>query len=168
MGTTTSRSTASGPPRGDAPAAYQAGHDAKPPTWKEATSFRETMLAFLNDPADAEALRTAGQVLYRMALQAAVGRDDGFSATYSQVRSGLSDLHYLQGWFDSIERSAEDFVLTEEDAGIARLAGWVAGEVARLVSVIEEQLAPPDSPPQAGARGATDNPADPTRQVVRP
>jgi hypothetical protein len=40
-----------------------------PPPWEESDSFRETMLQLLDDPADREAVRHAGRVLYDLAVE---------------------------------------------------------------------------------------------------
>jgi hypothetical protein len=41
-----------------------------PPPWEESDSFRETTLQLLDDPADREAFRHAGRVLYDLAVEA--------------------------------------------------------------------------------------------------
>lgn len=111
------------------------------PAWTGAASFRETMLAFLDDPAARDTLRAAGGVIYDLALQAAVGTGEPASATRRDVQAGQADLRYLRGWFESISRAEEESELTAEDAALARFAGRMAGELAKLDAAIEKELA---------------------------
>lgn len=116
--------------------------------WEEAATFRETWLGFVSDPAEREAFRAVGRALYHMAAEATTGYGESGSATRGEVRAGLVDLRYLQGWFDAIRESAEASELTVQDTNLARFAGDLAAELANLASKIEREL---DAAAQAAA-----------------
>ena len=114
------------------------------PPWEESDSFRETMLQLLDDPADREAVRHAGRVLYDLAVEATreVGTTPADpSITRAELRAVAADLRYTGGYCAAIRRSAEECSLDADDEELARFAGKLSRQVAALVDKIERRLA---------------------------
>ena len=114
-----------------------------PPPWEESDSFRETMLQLLDDPADREAVRHAGRVLYDLAVEGTreVGTTPADpSITRAELRAVAADLRYTGGYCAAIRRSAEECSLDAEDEKLARFAGKLGREVGALVDKIERRL----------------------------
>jgi hypothetical protein len=116
-----------------------------PPPWEESDSFRETMLQLLDDPADREAVRRAGRVLYDLAVVVTdeVGAIPGDpSITRAELRAVAADLRYTGGYLlHVIRRSAEECSLDAADEKLARFAGKIGRQVGALVDKIERRLA---------------------------
>jgi hypothetical protein len=102
------------------------------------------MLYLLDDPADREAVRHAGRVLYDLAV--VVTREVGTtpadpSITRAELRAVAADLRYASGYLlDVIRRSAELCSLDAEDEKLARFAGKLAGRVGALAEKIDRRL----------------------------
>jgi|ERR1700674_2740882 len=115
-----------------------------PPPWTEGESFRETTLHLIDDPADREAFRHAGRVLYDLAVEATreVGTTPAEpSITRAELRAVAADLRYTGGYLlDVIRRSAELCSLDAEDEKLARFAGKLAGRVGALAEKIDRRL----------------------------
>ncbi len=114
-----------------------------PPPWIEGESFRETTLHLIDDPADREAFRHAGRVLYDLAVEST--REVGTipadpSITRAELRAVAADLRYTGGYCAAIRRSAEECSLDADDEELARFAGKLAGQVGALVDKIERRL----------------------------
>jgi len=111
-----------------------------PPSWNESDSFRETMLQNFDDPADREALRQVGRVLYTLAVETT--RDPGDeSSTRAELRAVAADLRYAGGYlFNVIGRSAQWCSLDAADEKLARFAGKLSRQVAALIDKIERRL----------------------------
>ena len=117
--------------------------ESTPPPWEESDSFRETMLQLLDDPADREAVRHAGRVLYDLAVEATreVGTTTADpSITSAELRAVAADLRYTGGYCAAIRRSAEECSLDADDEELARFAGKLCRQVAALVDKIERRL----------------------------
>jgi len=115
-----------------------------PPPWTEGESFRETTLHLIDDPADREAFRHAGRVLYDLAVEATreVGTTTADpSITRAELRAVAADLRYTGGYCAAIRRSAVECSLDPADERLARFAGKLAGQVGALVVKIERRLA---------------------------
>src|SRR6266851_4150274 len=118
--------------------------ESTPPPWEESDSFRETTLQLLDDPADREAVRRAGQVLYDLAV--VVTREAGTttadpSITRAELRAAAADLRHTGGYLlHVIRRSAELCSLDAEDEKLARFAGKLAGRVGALAEKIDRRL----------------------------
>jgi hypothetical protein len=113
--------------------------DVTSPPWNESDSFRETTLQLLNDPADREAVRQVGRVLYDLALEAS-SNQGGESATRTELRAIAADLRYTGGYCAMVGREARECSLDAADEALARFAGKLAGRVGTLVAAIEERL----------------------------
>src|SRR5579864_499376 len=120
-------------------------HESTPaPPWNESDSFRETTLQLLDDPADREAMRRAGQVLYDLAVETT--RENGAipgdpSTTRAELRAVAADLRYTGGYLlHMVYSSVEDTDLDPADAELARFAGKLGRRVGALVRRIEERL----------------------------
>src|ERR1700680_1831628 len=127
-----------------------------PPPWTEGESFRETTLHLIDDPADREAFRHAGRVLYDLAVEGTreVGTTPADpSITRAELRAVAADLRYTGGYCAAIRRSgqgcslaaargraAEECSLDADDEELARFAGKLAGQVGALVDKIDRRL----------------------------
>jgi hypothetical protein len=114
-----------------------------PPPWEESDSFRETMLQLLDEPADREAVRRAGRVLYDLAVEGTreVGTTPADpSITRAELRAVAADLRYTGGYCAAIRRSAEECSLDADDEELAHFAGKLARQVGALVDKIERRL----------------------------
>jgi hypothetical protein len=112
-----------------------------PPPWIEADSFRETTLQNLDDPADREAFRQVGRVLYTLTVETTRDMSGESSVTRAELRAVAADLRYTCGYlFHVIRRSAEWCSLDAADEKLARFAGKLAGQVTALVEKIERRL----------------------------
>ena len=111
-----------------------------PPAWIEADSIRETTLQLLDDPADREAVRQVGRLLYDLAVFASrEGGDE--SSTRAELRAVAADLRYTGGYLlHQIARSADVCSLDEPDERLARFAGKVGRRVTALVEAIDRRL----------------------------
>lgn len=114
--------------------------DSTPPPWNEADSFRETTLHLFDDPADRDALRRAGRVLYDLAVETPRELGGESSVTRAELRAIAADLCYTGGYCAMVRRSAEECSLAESDDALARFAGKLAERVTALVESIEERL----------------------------
>src|SRR5579864_1876208 len=112
-----------------------------PPSWNESDSIRETMLQNLDDPADREAFRQVGRVLYTLMVETTREAPDE-SATSSELRAAAADLRYTGGYLlNVIRRSADWCSLDKSDEKLARFAGRIGRQVGALVDKIERRLA---------------------------
>ena len=114
------------------------------PPWEESDSFRETMLQLLDDPADREAVRHAGRVLYDLAVEGTreVGTTPADpSITRAELRAVAADLRYTGGYCAAIRRSAEECSLDADEEKLAHFAGKLSRQVGALVDKIERRLA---------------------------
>jgi hypothetical protein len=114
-----------------------------PPPWTEGESFRETTLHLIDDPADREAFRHAGRVLYDLAVEGTreVGTTPADpSITRAELRAVAADLRYTGGYLRSIRRSAEECSLEAAEEALALFAGRLARRVDALVEKIERRL----------------------------
>ena len=110
------------------------------PPWIEGDSIRQTLLQLLDDPADREAVRHVGRVLYTLAVETT--RDPGDeSSTRAELRAAAADLRYTGGYLHNvIRRSAEWCSLDKSDERLAHFAGKLSRQVAALVEKIERRL----------------------------
>ena len=114
-----------------------------PPPWTEGESFRETTLHLIDDPADREAFRHAGRVLYDLAVEGTreVGTTPADpSITRAELRAVAADLRYTGGYCAAIRRSAEECSLDADDEELAHFAGKIGRQVGALVEKIERRL----------------------------
>jgi len=114
-----------------------------PPPWTEGESFRETTLHLIDDPADREAFRHAGRVLYDLAVEATreVGTTTADpSITRAELRAVAADLRYTGGYCAAIRRSAEECSLDAAEEALALFAGKIGRQVDALVDKIERRL----------------------------
>lgn len=117
----------------------QGSQQSTPPPWNEADSVRETTLICIDDPEDREAIRKAGRLLYNLALEAARWPAEE-SETRRELRAAAADLRYLEGFFFTVERQAEDSSLSAADQALTRIAGKLARKVGALAGRIEGRL----------------------------
>src|SRR5579872_4330890 len=95
--------------------------DVTAPPWIEGDSIRETMLQFFEDPADKEALRQVGRLLYRLSTEEIHDLGYESSVTRDELRAVAADLRYTGGYlFHVIGRSAEWCSLDAADEKLAR------------------------------------------------
>jgi hypothetical protein len=113
-----------------------------PPPWNEADSIRETTLLVVDDPADREALRRVGRLLYGLAVETTHLPDIGSGETISgsELRAAAAELRFVEGFLAMVGRSREESSLTGEDEALARFAGRLARKVGALAERIEERL----------------------------
>jgi hypothetical protein len=113
---------------------------AATPSWNEADSFRETTLQLIEDPADREAMRHAGRVLYDLATEGGHRISTESSPTRANLGAIAADLRYTGGYCAMVHRSAAESSLNASDSALARFAGHLATRVAALVKAIEARL----------------------------
>jgi hypothetical protein len=111
-----------------------------PAPWNEADSFRETTLQNFDDPADRDALRRAGRVLYDLAVETTRELGGESSVTRGELRAIAADLRYTSGYCVMVGRAAEECSLDAEEEALARFAGRLALRVGKLAASIEERL----------------------------
>jgi hypothetical protein len=113
---------------------------ATPAGWRELSGFRETCLLHLESD-DARALRAAGAVLHRLALDGPNPWPGPGSALVLQARAILADLRYAQGYLAMMgdERRAADLPAAEEE--LAQAAEQAAHDLASLTQTLETGLA---------------------------
>jgi hypothetical protein len=114
--------------------------DVTPPPWDEASSFRETMVLWIDDPEDRELVRRFGRLLYDCAVEASREMGDGASPTRVELRAVAADLRYLHGYLLGVGREAEESTLPPEDDALAHFAARLAGQVGSLAAAIERSL----------------------------
>jgi hypothetical protein len=110
-----------------------------PLPWNEADSFRETALMYVDDPADREDLRCLGRLIFNMAIEV-TRMPFEVSMTHAELRAAVADLRHLEGFLDSVRRSADDSDLPPEEEDLAIFAGRMARQVGGLVEAIEARL----------------------------
>jgi hypothetical protein len=108
-----------------------------PPSWNGADSIRETTLICIDDPAYREALRQVGRMIYEMAIETTQCPGDE-SITHAELRAALAELRFIEGFFDSMVKSAE--ALPPSDARLARFAGRLARHLGALAALGEGEL----------------------------
>jgi hypothetical protein len=112
-----------------------------PPPWNESDSVRETTLQLLDDLADKEAVRRAGQVLYDLAVETSRELGGEESVARAELRAVAADLRYTGGYLlNIIARAAEDCSLDAAEEKLARFASRLARKVGALVESIERRL----------------------------
>ena len=115
-----------------------------PPPWNESDSIRETLLINFPDPADREAVRHVGRMLYDLALAAADSAQrpapDELSSTHSEMRAVVADLRYIEGYLGMVGRSADESSLRAMDEALARYGGKVARRVGAVAAAIEGEV----------------------------
>jgi hypothetical protein len=128
-------------PKGEPPLA------ATPPTidpaaWEDFAVFRETFLMYLTPPGYAAALRTVGEMLHSMILEA-FNPWPGWpeSSTRTELRAALADLRHLEGFLGAVGREHVASSLTRPDDRLSRFAARQAAEVAKIAHRIEAELA---------------------------
>ncbi len=110
--------------------------------WNESDSFRETTLQNFANPADREALRRVGRILYMLALETQQhGLPDEPSSTRAELRAIVADLRYLAGYLAMVGRMAHESSLPAPDEALAGFAGGLAGRVGAIAEAIEKKLA---------------------------
>jgi hypothetical protein len=116
--------------------------DSTPPPWNEADTIRETTLLVVDDPADREALRQAGRLLYNLAVETThlPGDESGDSITGAELRAAAAELRFMEGYLAMVGRSRKESSLAGEDEALARFAGRLARKVGALAARIEERL----------------------------
>jgi hypothetical protein len=99
------------------------------PPWNESDSFRETTLHLFDDPADREAVRNMGRVLYDLAVDTSRDLGGESSVTRAELRAIAADLRHTGGYCAMVRRSAEECSLDESDDALARgsPACWPSG-----------------------------------------
>jgi len=113
-----------------------------PAAWEDFAVFRETFLMYLTPPGYAAALRTVGEMLHSMILEA-FNPWPGWpeSSTRTELRAALADLRHLEGFLGAVGREHVASSLTRPDDRLSRFAGRQAAEVARIAHRIEAELA---------------------------
>jgi len=137
----------SGPENGSQGAAPPPSSPAVPPeidsrTWEDFAVFRETFLMYLTPPGYAAALRTFGEMLHGMILEA-FNPWPGWpeSSTRTELRAALADLRHLEGFLGAVGREHVVSSLTRPDGRLSRFAARQAAEVAKIAQRIEAELA---------------------------
>jgi hypothetical protein len=110
------------------------------PPWNESDSFRETTLHLFDDPADRQAVRHMGRVLYDLTVETTRNLG-GESMTRVELRAVAADLRYTGGYLlHVIRRAAKECSLDESDERLARFAGKLARRVGAIAAAIEGRL----------------------------
>lgn len=107
--------------------------------WSEADAIRETALLYLDDPDDKETMRRLGRLIYNLAVETTRLPFEE-SMTHAELRAAIGDLRHVEGFLDSVRRSADDSDLPPEEEDLAIFAGRMARQVGALVESIEARL----------------------------
>ena len=112
-----------------------------PARWEDFEGFRETFLLYFTRSPDNAALRTVATLLYDLVLESGPLMPDhpeGWVRT--QVRAGLAELRYLQGFLASLTLEAEGASLEPYEEHLYRFAGARAAVLGTVADEIEAQL----------------------------
>ena len=110
--------------------------------WEELPCFRETFLMYVTPKGYDAALRTFGEMLYSLILEAPAewpGWTE--SATRTEMRAAVADLRHLQGFLASVGREREVSSLDPEDAYLSNVAARLARQIKHAADGIERELA---------------------------
>jgi hypothetical protein len=110
--------------------------------WEELPCFRETFLMYVTPKGYDAALRTFGEMLYSLLLEAPAewpGWTE--SATKTEMRAAAADLRHLQGFLGTVGREREVSSLDAEDAYLSGTAKRLSSQLGRMAGWIERELA---------------------------
>ncbi len=109
--------------------------------WEELPCFRETFLMYVTPKGYDAALRTFGEMLYSLMLEAPAewpGWTE--SATKTEMRAAAADLRHLQGFLGAVGREREVSSLDAEDAYLSGTAKRLSSQLGRMAEWIEREL----------------------------
>jgi hypothetical protein len=113
-----------------------------PETWERFPAFRETFLMYVTPTGYAEAIRTTGEMLYSLMLEApATWPGWAESSTRTEMRAAAADLRHLQGFLASVGRERQTSSLDPEDAYLSNVAARLARQIGHAAEGIERELA---------------------------
>jgi hypothetical protein len=107
----------------------------------ESTGFRESMLLHVDDPAEREALRQAGCVLYNLILDASRKTHDRITSTQAELRAAQADMVYLRSFLSAIGHGLELSSLPPADAPLCSFAIRLAKQLTTMIDEIDSKLA---------------------------
>jgi hypothetical protein len=112
-----------------------------PAAWEDFAVFRETFLMYITPLRYNAALRSAGEMLFSMILEA-YNPWPGWpeSSTRTELRAAVADLRHLQGFLQSVGKEREVSSLSVEDIYLSRLAAKLAPKLGKLASLLETEL----------------------------
>jgi hypothetical protein len=112
-----------------------------PAAWETLPAFRETFLMYVTPPGYAAAIRTMGEMMYSLLLEAPAewpGWPE--SSTRMEMRAAVADLRHLQGFLASVGREREVSSLGPEDAYLSNIAAKLARQIGHAADGIEREL----------------------------
>jgi len=113
-----------------------------PDAWERFPAFRETFMMYITPPGFSEAIRTTGEMLYSLMLEApATWPGWAESSTRTEMRAAAADLRHLQGFLASVGREREASSLDAEDAYLSGIAARLARQIGHAAAGIERELA---------------------------
>ncbi len=113
-----------------------------PDAWERFPAFRETFLMYVTPTGYAEAIRTTGEMLYALMLEApATWPGWAESSTRTEMRAAAADLRHLQGFLASVGRERETSSLDPEDGYLSNVAARLARQIGHAAEGIERELA---------------------------
>ena len=110
-----------------------------PSPWNEGEAIRESILLYIDDPEHREILRAFGRVIFDLAIESTRLPFEE-SMTHAELRAAIGDLRHVEGFLDSVRRSADESDLPPEEEDLAIFAGRLARQVGGLVESIEARL----------------------------
>ena len=112
-----------------------------PAEWEDHPAFRETFLMYFTEPPANAALRIFGRLFHELVLEYYHQWPEWTeSVTATELRSALADLRHLEGYLEAVGREREAADLKDQDTTLSRLAGRLAGELARVADEIESAI----------------------------
>lgn len=132
------------PPEASLPPAVPTAHVAPEEDsfdWEELPCFRETFLMYVTPKGYDAALRTFGEMLYALMLEAPTEWPGwAESSTRTEMRAAAADLRHLQGFLRSVGEERRASSLDAEDAYLSMIAGKLSRQLARMADAIEREL----------------------------
>jgi hypothetical protein len=112
--------------------------------WNESDSIRETLIICFDTPEARETVRSFGRLLYDLVIEAAqpapVDGSEPPSLTRAELRAAATDLRFLEGFLNYVNRSADESSLDARDEELARFGGRLARQVGTIAEAIEREL----------------------------
>jgi hypothetical protein len=114
-----------------------------PKAFEDHEGFRETFLFHFTEPKANDALRTAGALLFDLALECCGSwpvRPEGH--VRAELQAALADLRHLEGFLSAVGREHLVSSLDREETALSHFAAKAAREVRRIADRIDERLRP--------------------------
>jgi len=115
-----------------------------PARWEDFEGFRETFLLHFTEPGHNAALRSLGELLYSLVLEAPYALPDPAEGWVRvHTRAALADLRFLEGFLLFLGEERRDAGATPEEERLSRSAGRTARSLCRIADRLARVLESP-------------------------